>query len=400
MGTKTKAGVALAFLVGLAFGWSAPGWAIPFVSKVTTLPNYDPVASYNGKALIITSGEPAWSLPSGDVTGTFSAMSFRTGTAVSVLGNASSSSSTLVDIPSSTDYGVLQTNGGATGLSWALVGNPSLANASAVTVKGNPNSGAGTEQDIAASAGNQSLMSNSGGTGLAFGQVLLSSTAVTGALPITGGGTAAVSAVSGFANLSPLTTKGDLLAFGTANVRLAVGTTGQILQTSAAATDGVAWVSDKTGSSTGDTACVGCVGEIVGPISRVLSAATGITTSIAKNIASPVSLTITPGTWQIHAAVFFSPNGTTSVSQMHGGVSATSGALPSGDTESVPNTAGEIRSQLSLATQIPGINITTITLPVYTVATATSKTLYLVAESVFTVSTMSAGGWMEAVRIR
>lgn len=55
-------------------------------------------------------------------------------------------------------------------------------------------------------------------------------TGVTGTLPIANGGTNGTTAVSGFDNLSPLTTTGDLLYYnGTHNARLAAGTNGFVL---------------------------------------------------------------------------------------------------------------------------------------------------------------------------
>ena len=62
------------------------------------------------------------------------------------------------------------------------------------------------------------------------------------------GGTGASSKTVGFNNLSPLTTKGDVIGFnGTNNVRLAVGTDGQFLKANSAATVGYEW---STGAAT------------------------------------------------------------------------------------------------------------------------------------------------------
>lgn len=44
-----------------------------------------------------------------------------------------------------------------------------------------------------------------------------------------------------FNNISPLTTKGDLIAYSTQNIRVGVGADGTILQASSAATPGIAW---------------------------------------------------------------------------------------------------------------------------------------------------------------
>lgn len=67
-------------------------------------------------------------------------------------------------------------------------------------------------------------------------------TKVTGTLPIARGGTGATSASTAFAALSPLTTKGDLLvSSGSASVRQAVGTNGQVLIADSAQANGVRW---------------------------------------------------------------------------------------------------------------------------------------------------------------
>lgn len=65
-----------------------------------------------------------------------------------------------------------------------------------------------------------------------------------GTLPIAQGGTGAITATAAFNALSPLTTKGDLLGNnGTDDIRLAVGTNGQVLIADSAAASGLAWSS-------------------------------------------------------------------------------------------------------------------------------------------------------------
>lgn len=67
---------------------------------------------------------------------------------------------------------------------------------------------------------------------------------VTGTLPIANGGTNGTSATAGFDNLSPTTTKGDLiLSNGTNNVRVAVGADGQFLKADSTASSGVSYAS-------------------------------------------------------------------------------------------------------------------------------------------------------------
>lgn len=65
---------------------------------------------------------------------------------------------------------------------------------------------------------------------------------LTGTVPVANGGTGQTSATAAFNALSPLTTKGDLLANdGSNDVRLAVGTNGYVLRANSAATTGQEW---------------------------------------------------------------------------------------------------------------------------------------------------------------
>lgn len=83
----------------------------------------------------------------------------------------------------------------------------------------------------------------SGGVGVApvWGKIGLT-THVSGILPIANGGTAADNATDAFNNLSPLTTKGDVLSHdGADNVRVPVGAEGFTLVSRAAEPSGLAW---------------------------------------------------------------------------------------------------------------------------------------------------------------
>lgn len=77
-------------------------------------------------------------------------------------------------------------------------------------------------------------------------------TGVTGTLLIANGGTAGTTATTAFGNLSPLTTKGDLVAFSTLNDRLPVGSDTQILTADSTQPLGVKWAAPAaTGTVTG-----------------------------------------------------------------------------------------------------------------------------------------------------
>jgi hypothetical protein len=68
-------------------------------------------------------------------------------------------------------------------------------------------------------------------------------TGVTGTLPLANGGTGQTSASAAFGALSPLTTKGDLLAYSSSNARFPVGSNGQYITADSAQTLGVKWTS-------------------------------------------------------------------------------------------------------------------------------------------------------------
>ena len=95
----------------------------------------------------------------------------------------------------------------------------------------------------------------SGGVGVApsWGKIGLA-THVTGTLPIANGGTGQTTASAAFGALSPLTTKGDLLGYDTANARVPVGTDGQVLTADSTQAAGVKWSTPTTGTVTSVTA--------------------------------------------------------------------------------------------------------------------------------------------------
>ncbi|XGC80230.1 tail fiber domain-containing protein [Bdellovibrio bacteriovorus] len=126
---------------------------------------------------------------------------------------------------------------------------------------------------------------------------------VTGALPIANGGTGQTTIGGAFNALSPLTTKGDLVSNdGTNDVRLPVGTNGQVLTANSAQASGLQWVTIPSGTVTN----VSGTGPIV--------VATGTTTpSISINDATTSSkgavqvgagITVASGTISADPATF------------------------------------------------------------------------------------------------
>lgn len=149
------------------------------------------------------------------------------------------------------------------------------------------------------------------------------------------------------------------------------------------------------GTNTNDSASAGYVGEVISS-SLARSLATSLTSGATSNV---TSITITAGDWDVRGAVGFLPGGATTYGQVDSAVSKTSATLPAADTLCNP-TAGEIWVE----TNWDGITGNAIdmhhTIPTYRVSVSISTTLYLVADVVFGVSTLSAYGFIEARRAR
>ncbi|WP_413943352.1 tail fiber domain-containing protein [Bdellovibrio sp. HCB-162] len=77
-------------------------------------------------------------------------------------------------------------------------------------------------------------------------------TEVTGTLPIANGGTGQTTATAAFNGLSPSTTKGDLIVHdGTNDIRLPVGTNGQVLSANSAQASGLQWITPTASGDAG-----------------------------------------------------------------------------------------------------------------------------------------------------
>jgi hypothetical protein len=139
----------------------------------------------------------------------------------------------------------------------------------------------------------------------------------------------------------------------------------------------------RTGTTTNDNAVAGQVGEFI-----TATVASG--SAVALTRATPANVTgisLTSGDWDVRGTIAYMPAGTTSVTNMLGGInttSATSGAdFANYQAALVP---GAVNPSYATGTVRLSLSATT--------------TVYLVAQAAFTVAAMSAFGFIGARRAR
>jgi hypothetical protein len=150
------------------------------------------------------------------------------------------------------------------------------------------------------------------------------------------------------------------------------------------------------GTTTNDAAAAGFVGEYLTE-SRVRSSATSLTTNTSVNVTT-ANITLTAGDWDVGGVVGFDAGATTSMTNVIAAISLTSATVPGTDVINVP-TSNELRVQYS---QSAGVTYTVghVVIPPFRISVSSSTTIYLVAQSAFTVSTMSTYGSYWARRAR
>ena len=143
------------------------------------------------------------------------------------------------------------------------------------------------------------------------------------------------------------------------------------------------------GTATNNNAAAGSVGEYVQG-DRVSGSALALTTS---TFASLTSISLTAGDWDVTGFINFTPAATTNVTVSFGCTSLANNTIdttPFGFVQQVsPTTAGTVYN-----------NSYVISLPTRRLSLSATTTVYLVAESNFTVSTLTSYGSIRARRIR
>jgi len=140
-----------------------------------------------------------------------------------------------------------------------------------------------------------------------------------------------------------------------------------------------------TGVATNSNAAAGIVGEF--PSSSTLITATSVTSGTPVNL---TSISLGAGDWDVTATAGFAPAGTTQPTLFAAGISTVSATLPS------PASGASNQLAANFGTgQQAGIPV-----PPFRISVSTTTTVFLVAQSNFTVSTMTAGGSIRARRVR
>ncbi len=137
------------------------------------------------------------------------------------------------------------------------------------------------------------------------------------------------------------------------------------------------------GTNTNNNASAGSVGEYVSGT----AAAVSLTSTTAANI---TSISLTAGDWDVQTVVKFNPAATTTVTNMAGGTSTTTGTLGALGTyfqDTHTFTAAASQNDVFAA-------------PVTRISIASTTTVFAVAQSTFATSTMTADAFISARRVR
>lgn len=145
-------------------------------------------------------------------------------------------------------------------------------------------------------------------------------------------------------------------------------------------------ISAFAGSIDGSSAPVGSWGE---DFTNTLASGSAI--SLANDTtANIISLSLTPGDWMVYGTAVFNPDTTTTTTYLQSAISTTSAALPTDPWDS---------NLIPLAVALTSVDATVIA-PVRPLRITSTTTVYLVARSGFTLSTMTGYGRIYAKRVR
>lgn len=138
------------------------------------------------------------------------------------------------------------------------------------------------------------------------------------------------------------------------------------------------------GTTTNNNATAGNIGEF---ISSTVSGVS-MSNSVIKDI---TTISLTAGDWDVWGSIVTTPAGTTTTSRIIGWINTTTAAAPS-----PPN--GGAYGDISIA--VPAGQISVAPVGTMRLSFASTTTVYLTADVVFAVSTLTAGGFIGARRVR
>lgn len=174
------------------------------------------------------------------------------------------------------------------------------------------------------------------------------------------------------------------ISAGTANNIVIGGVTpaaGSFTTISATGTITPSQTNGIVGTTTNNNANAGSIGEFVTSSAGPTALTTGVTVNLT-------SISLTAGDWDISGTISTAPAGTTVQTNMVVGIST------------VSVTFGAIGSATQLPFSAPaGVNVVVPT-PNFRLSLSTTTTVFLIAQVVFSVSTLSANGQIRARRVR
>lgn len=138
------------------------------------------------------------------------------------------------------------------------------------------------------------------------------------------------------------------------------------------------------GTATNDNPQAGSIGEFPAPTNLTN---VSLTSGAAANVSS---VSLSAGDWEISGVIQFNPAGTTVLTAQVAGINATSATVPALPNYSQLTSGNTVQAGIGSVVVSPSVRITL----------ASTTTVYLIAEGVFTTSTCTASGWMHIRRPR